>query len=78
METTAQAAAEQDRAAPRHPRPLPGRELTAYWGDHYAILLPSEWVTIILDHHQAWLANREQLLTAWRFCEGQPLPRVPD
>ena len=61
-----------------HPALLAPREITAYWQDHYAILLPSELVTLILDHHQAWLANRQQLLTALRFCEGHPLPRAPD
>lgn len=65
-------------SAPPRPRLLPGREITAYFGDHYAILLPSELVTIILDHHDAWLVNREQLLAAIRFCEGQPPPRAPD
>jgi hypothetical protein len=57
---------------------LPGREITAYWGDRYAILLRSELITIVLDHYQAWAANREQLLAAIRFCEGQPPPRAPD
>ena len=72
-------AASRDTAAPRlGPRLLPGREITAYFGDHYAILLPSELVTIILDHYQAWLAHREQLLRALRFCEGEPRPRAPD
>ncbi len=56
----------------------PGREITVYWREHYAILLPSELVTIILDNYQAWLANREQLIAALRFCEGQPSPRAPD
>lgn len=56
----------------------PGREITVYWRAHYAILLPSELVTIILDNYQAWLANREQLIAALRFCEGQPPPRAPD
>jgi hypothetical protein len=58
--------------------PLPGREITAYWQDHYAILLLSELLTIVLDHHQAWLANRDQLLDALRFCEGLPPTRAPD
>ena len=57
---------------------LPGREITCYWQGHYAILRPSELFTIVLDHYQAWLANRDQLLAAMRFCEGQPPPRAPD
>jgi hypothetical protein len=70
---------QQDRAAQLlHPRLLPGREITAYFGAHYALLLPSELLTLILDHYQAWLANREQLLRALRFCEGEPRPRAPD
>lgn len=62
------------------PKPalLPGREITVYWRHHYAILLPSELFTIVLDHYQAWLANREQLIAALRLCEGQPPPRAPD
>ena len=69
------------RRKPRLPRPelLPGREITAYFGDHYTILLPSELVTIILDHIEAWQNNRQQLLAALRFCEGlAPPPRAPD
>ena len=57
---------------------LAGREITAYWRDHYVILLPSELFTIVLDHYQAWLANRDQLLAALRFCEGLPPTRAPD
>jgi hypothetical protein len=70
--------------AQRHQQPLlpppalqAGREITAYWQDHYLILLPSELFTIVLDHYQAWLANREQLLAALRFCEGRPPPSHP-
>jgi len=63
----------------RRPWLLPGREITAYCGDHYAILWPSELVTLILDHIEAWQKNREQLLAALRFCEGLPPPaRAPD
>ena len=56
------------------PRLLPGREITAYWGDHYAVLLPSQLISIILDNYQAWLANRDQLIAALRYCEGLPPP----
>jgi len=65
---------------PPLPKPaiLPGREITVYWRNHYAILLPSELFTIVLDNYHAWLANRDQLIAALRFCEGQPPPRVPD
>ena len=79
----AQAAEPEPTADPQawrrlRPTLLPGREITAYWGDRYAILLPSELITIVLDHYQAWAANREPLLAAIRFCEGQPPPRAPD
>ena len=74
----AREADEQERTAPRRPRLLPGREITAYFGNHYAILLPSELVTIILDHHEAWVGNREPLLAALRHCEGDPTARAPD
>ncbi len=63
---------------PPPPRLLPGQKVTAYFGDHYTVLWLSELMTIILDHHEAWQANREQLLAAQRFCEGHPLPRAPD
>jgi hypothetical protein len=66
-----------DGSAPPRPRLLPGREITAYFGNHYVILLPSELFTIVFDPNDAWLANREQLLAAMRFCEGQPPPRAP-
>lgn len=72
-----QLAQRTDAKAPT-PTLAPRREITAYWRGHYAILLPSELVTIILDNYQAWLANREQLIAALRFCEGQPAPRAPD
>jgi len=74
----AREAAEQERTPPRRPRLLPGREITAYFGNHYAILLPSQLVTIILDHHEAWAGNREPLLAALRHCEGDPTARAPD
>lgn len=68
----------QERIPTPRPRLLPGREITAYFGNHYAILWPSELVTIILDHHEAWAGNREQLLAALRHCEGDPTARAPD
>jgi hypothetical protein len=37
----------EERTPPRRPRLLPGREITAYFGNHYAILLPSQ----LGDHH---------------------------
>jgi hypothetical protein len=70
--------AQQDETPLPKPALLPGREITCYWRDRYAILLPSELFTIVLDHYQAWLANREQLIAAMRFCEGQPRQRAPD
>jgi hypothetical protein len=70
--------AQQAEARPQKPVILPGREITCYWRGHYAILLPSQLFTIVLDHYQAWLANRDQLIAAMRFCEGHPPPRAPD
>jgi len=61
-----------------HPRLWPGQQVTAYYGDHYTVLWLSELMTIILDHHEAWQANRELLLAAQRFCEGHPQARAPD
>jgi hypothetical protein len=61
-----------------HPRLLPGQRVTAYYGDYYTVLWLSELMSIILDHHEAWQANREQLLAAQRFCEGHPQARAPD
>jgi len=49
---------------------LPERELAIYAGPHFALLLGSELVTLILEHIDAWQANREQLLTALRLAEG--------
>ena len=72
---------EQDQqadAALLKPALLPGREITVYWRGHYAILLPSELITLVLDNYQAWLQNRDQLLAALRFCEAGPQPRAPD
>jgi hypothetical protein len=65
---------------PLLPKPtlLPGREITAYWRGHYAVLFHSELFTIVFDHYQAWLENRDQLIAAMRFCEGQPPQRAPD
>lgn len=48
---------------------LPGRELAIYAGPHFALLQASELVSIILDHIEAWQANREQLLTTLRLAE---------
>ena len=72
---------EQDQPdQPLLPKPalLPGREITAYLRGHYAVLFHSELFTIVFDHNQAWLANRDQLIAAMRFCEGQPPQRAPD
>lgn len=52
------------------PLPLPERELAVYAGPNFALLLPSELVTIILEHIDAWQANRDQLLMALRLTEG--------
>lgn len=61
-----------------HPRLFPRQQVTAYYGDHYTVLWLSELMTIILDHHEAWQDNREQLLAAQRFCEGHPQARAPN
>lgn len=50
--------------------PLPERELAVYAGPHFALLLPSELLEIILSNIDAWQDNREQLLMALRHCEG--------
>lgn len=50
--------------------PLPERELAVYAGPHFALLLPSEVVAIILQHIDVWQTNREQLLMALRLAEG--------
>ena len=52
------------------PFPMPERELAVYAGDHFALLLPSELVQIILAHTDAWQANQDKLLLALRLCEG--------
>ncbi len=70
--------AEGHRRLAVDPAMLGGREITAYWQGHYTILLPSQLIAIILDHYEAWQANRPQLMAALRFCEGQPPARAPD
>ena len=63
--------ARREGPPPGPPTPLlPGRELVVYWGAYYAILRPSELLTIVLDHYPAWQANRSRLLEALRYCEG--------
>lgn len=52
------------------PFPMPERELAVYAGDYFALLRPSELVTIILNHVDAWQANRDKLLLASRICKG--------
>jgi hypothetical protein len=52
------------------PLPLPERELAVYAGPHFALLLPSELMEIVLSNVDAWQNNREQLLMALRHCEG--------
>ena len=50
--------------------PLPERELAVYAGSHFALLLPSELMEIVLSNVDAWQDNRKQLLMALRHCEG--------
>jgi hypothetical protein len=52
------------------PLPLPERELAVYAGPHFAILLPSELIALILANIDAWQANRDKLILALRLCEG--------
>jgi hypothetical protein len=65
---TAQDAQTWNLAPP--PIPMPERELAVYAGLHFALLLPSELLEIILSHMDAWHANRDRLLMALRLCEG--------
>jgi hypothetical protein len=64
------------RTAPGAPV-FAGREVVAYWHDCYAILLLSELVALIMDHYDAWAANRETIFAALRACEGPPRPANP-
>lgn len=52
------------------PLPLPERELAVFAGPYFTLLLPSELITIIFKHIDAWQANRKQLLMALRCAEG--------
>ena len=52
------------------PFPMPERELAVYAGSYFALLRPSELVSIILAHVDAWQSNRKQLILALRLCEG--------
>lgn len=52
------------------PLPIPERELAVYAGPYFTLLLPSELIAIILEHMDAWQANRAQLLMALRLTEG--------
>lgn len=54
------------------PMLVPSRELVVYWRGYYAILRPSELLATILEHADAWQANRERLMEALRYCEGPP------
>jgi hypothetical protein len=52
------------------PMLVPSRELVVYWCHFYAILRPSELLSTVLEHADAWQANRERLMEALRYCEG--------
>ena len=58
------------RLAAVMPMLVPSRELVVYWRQYFAILRPSELLTIVLEHVDAWQTNREPLLEALRHCEG--------
>lgn len=66
------------RARDAHRRGLPtvamlrSREVVAYWRDRYTILRLSELMTIVMEHYDAWAANKETTLAALRACEGPP------
>lgn len=64
--------------SPTRPLILPTQELTVYWRNHFAILRPSQLLTIIFDNIQAWQHNKQAILQALRFTEGDPRPRGPD
>jgi hypothetical protein len=51
---------------------VPSQKLVVYWRQYFSVLRPSQLLSIILDHLEAWQANRERLLEALRFCEGPP------
>jgi len=57
------------RASSR-PFALPGLTKQYWAGDHFALLLPSELMQIVLDNLDAWQQNRQHLLQALRLCEG--------
>jgi len=56
------------------PLPLPERELVVYAGPFFALLRPSDLLTIILENHEAWLKNKDCLLEALRLTEGAARP----
>ena len=57
-----------NRAPP--PLPMPERELAVYAEHYFALLRPSELLTIVLENIDAWKANQSTLLMALRLCEG--------
>jgi hypothetical protein len=63
---------------PVDPIILAARELTVYWHDSFAILRPSQLLAIIFDNIEAWQHNKDTILHALRFTEGDYLPRGPD
>ncbi len=54
------------------PFPLPERELAVYWGPYFALLRPSEILTIVLTHADAWTQRRDHILQTLRQFEGDP------
>ena len=54
------------------PLPVPEREVAVYVGPHFTLLQASELVRIILDHVDAWQANRSTILDNLRVAEGRP------
>ena len=49
---------------------LPERALAVYGEPHFALLLSSELMEIVLTNVDTWQDHREQLLMALRHCEG--------
>jgi len=59
------------------PLPMPERELAAYAGPYFTLMLPSKLMQIVLSHMDAWKANQERLIMALRLCEGEPKTDAP-
>lgn len=68
-----------DAAEPAHPwapplMPMPEREVAVYVGTNFTLLQHGELVRIILDHVDAWQANRLTILTSLQDAERRARP----